>query len=91
MGGCKGDGGRNKWNDSPSLSNRKLGDFFATYKAIGAKSVQLLDQVRQILQIIEGLDTVLLGCFIEKYTPNGQIRVGRVGRPRGICLYILAH
>lgn len=65
--------------------------FFATYKSIGPKSVQLLDQICQILQIIEGLGTVLLGCFIEEYTPNSQVRVGRVGRPSGICLDILAH
>lgn len=63
----------------------------STYKAIGTKTIQLLDQVGQILQISEGLVTVLLGCLIEEDASNGQVRVGRLSRPSGVCLDVLAH
>lgn len=62
-----------------------------THEWVRAESVQTLGQLGQVLQVCQRMGTVLLGCFVEEYSPNGQTRVGRYGRPRRVGFDILAH
>lgn len=62
-----------------------------THKLIGTKILKVLNKVRQPLQIRQGLSFVLLRCFIEEDSADRQVRVGRISRPVGIGLNILAN
>ena len=62
-----------------------------TYKLIGTKTLVILDEICQPLQISQGLSIVLLRSFVEEDSANRQVGVGRIGRPVTVSLNILSN